>query len=546
MQGASRAGTGRSMPHVRRRMLVTLDVPEPDVRVALTSVLGATDIEGGSQRLAIPQLPHGHVDLLVTVGPGSGGALVEIEGCTDFSIPFFAWALRPLVHAQLRRAVAHVASSVRAAALREPLPRAPAPVLGLPATAFDRRQSALLATASAATAIAMFGGALYGQFADFIARSFGASDATLGVTLAVTRIGVLVSLLATALSDRLGRRRLVLFSLAGVCITNGLAAAAPSLAAFTALQVLSRGFINTTGVVAAIAAIEEAPEGARAFAAAMLGLAGGFGYSFAVLALPLGDMSTESWRIAFVLSGVSIVFLPRIARNLVEGTRYNAVLDSDVVRGQAREVFRRMYGRRFLLLGLIGFFASIFNAPSAQLMNRFLADERGFSGLDITVFRGVTSALPGIFGVLLAGRLTETYGRRRVAAISMLIATSTQMVFFLGRGPTIWFAATVSVVASAASGLALATLGTELFPTEVRGTSNGMLVVVSVAGSALGLVIAGVLSDPVGGLGVAIALCGIGSLVAAVLLVPLLPESRARLLDEISPSQVAPPPGSSG
>jgi len=531
------------MRHVRRRMLVTLDVPDTDVRSALASTLGATAVDGGALRIPTLHVPEGHIDVLVTTDDPPGRTRVEVEGNSSFAVPFFGWSLRPLVRAQLRRAVRHTAESVRAAALGEPLPRPPAPVLGLPPVAFDRRQSTLLATASAATAVAMFGGALYGQFADFIARSFGASDATLGVALAFTRMGILVSLFATALSDRIGRRKLVLFGLAGVCITNALAATAPSLAVFTTLQVLNRGFINTTAVVAAIAAIEEAPEGARAFAAAMLGLAGGFGYAFAVIALPLGDLSAESWRFAFVLSGISIIFLPRIARNLVEGARFRALLLSDVARGRAREVFSHMYGRRFLLLGLIAFLTNIFNSPSAQLMNRYLADVRGFSGLDITVFRGVTSALPGIFGILLAGRITETYGRRRVAAAAMFVATGTQMVFFLERGPTIWVAATISVVASAAAGLALATLATELFPTEVRGTSNALLLMVAVAGSATGLVIAGAISDPVGGLGVAIALCGIGSLLAAVLLVPLLPESRARLLDEISPPQIFPPPG---
>ncbi len=531
------------MPHVRRRMLVTLDAPEADVRRAFAAMLAATVVDGGALRLPAPHVPDGHVDVRVTGDSPAGGTLIEVEGTSAFTIPFFGPVLRPLIRAQLRRTVRHVAESVRAVSAGKSPPPEPGPVLGLPPVSFDGRQAALLATASAATAMAMYGGALYGQFADFIADSFGASDRTLGLALAFSRVGVLVSLFATALSDRLGRRRLILLSLAGVCVTNALAAAAPTFAAFTAMQVLNRGFVNTTAVVAAIAAIEEAPEGARAFAAAMLGLAGGFGYSFAVIALPFGDITPESWRIAFVLSGATIVFLPRISRNLVEGARFHALLASDVVRGRVREVFGSVYGRRFLLLGLIAFLANIFNAPSAQLMNRYLADERGFSGAGIAAFRGVTSLLPGIFGVLLAGRLTETYGRRRVAAIGMVLATSTQMVFFLGRGPTIWVAAAISVVASASSGLALATLGTELFPTEVRGTSNAFLLVVGVAGSATGLVLAGVLSDPVGGLGIAIAVCGIGALVAAVLLVPWLPESRARLLDDISPSQVVPPPG---
>lgn len=531
------------MPHVRRRMLVTLDVPTDAVRRAALTVPGAAPVGEGRVALPAPHVPDGRIELRIEPdNEAAGASRVEVTARFDTQVPFFGWALRPVFRAQLRRDMRHAGAALRAAALEHPIPPPPAAVLGLPPVAFDSRQSALLATAAAATAVAMFGGALYGQFADYIADSFGATDASLGVALAFTRLGVLVSLLATALSDRLGRRRVVLMSLAGVCITNALAAASPTLEVFTALQVLNRGFINTAAIVAGIAAIEEAPEGARAFAAAMLGLAGGFGYSFAVIALPLGDVSAESWRIPFALSGLSIVLLPGIARSLVEGSRFHRLRTSGVARGRIREVFHRDYGKRFLLLGLVAFLTNIFNSPSAQLMNRFLADERSFSGLDITVFRAVTSALPGIFGVLLAGRITEVYGRRRVAAVAMIVATSTQMVFFLGHGPTIWLAATVSVVASAASGLALATLGTELFPTEVRGTSNAFLLVVAVAGSATGLVLAGALSDPVGSLGAAIALCGIGSLLAAVLIVPRLPESRSLLLDEISPSHALPPP----
>ena len=81
----------------------------------------------------------------------------------------------------------------------------------------------------------------------------------------------------------------------------------------------------------------------------------------------------------------------------------------------------------------------------------------------------------------------------------------------------------------------LATLGAELFATEVRGTANAFLVGISVVGSAGGLVLAGQLSDHFGGIGRAIAFCGIASLVAAFF-VPALPESFGRQLDDLSPS----------
>src|SRR6201999_948372 len=130
---------------------------------------------------------------------------------------------------------------------------------------------------------------------------------------------------------------------------------------------------------------------------------------------------------------------------------------------------------------------------------------------------------------------------RPIAAVALAIATVTQMVFFLASGPVIWFMSAASIIASSAGGIALGTLGTELFPTETRSTSNGLLGAIGVFGSALGVVIVGALAHPRGELGRAIAICGIGSLLATVLLVPRLPESRAQELDDVSPTDARPP-----
>ena len=54
----------------------------------------------------------------------------------------------------------------------------------------------------------------------------------------------------------------------------------------------------------------------------------------------------------------------------------------------------------------------------------------------------------------------------------------------------------------------------------------------------VGLVLAGTLSDAIGDLGVAIAICGVAPLLAALLILPRLPESRGKALDEVSPSEI--------
>ena len=196
-------------------------------------------------------------------------------------------------------------------------------------------------------------------------------------------------------------------------------------------------------------------------------------------------------------------------------------------------MFDRRYGRRFLLLGATAFLTNVFAAPSSQLANRYLTGAHDFSNSQVALFRGVTAGVPGVLGILVAGRLAESRGRRPVAIIGLLVAAAFQITFFLGDGVALWLAPSIAIVAAACAGVAVGTVNTELFPTEVRGTSNGFLLVCGVAGAALGLLLATQLKDVVGGLGVGIAICGVAPIVAAAVLLPRLPETRARRLDDV-------------
>jgi predicted MFS family arabinose efflux permease len=179
----------------------------------------------------------------------------------------------------------------------------------------------------------------------------------------------------------------------------------------------------------------------------------------------------------------------------------------------------------------------VFSAPSAQLTNKYLDDERGFSNSGISLFRAVTNGVPGLAGLVLGGRLAEQRGRRPVAAFGLAASTVAQVTFFLIGGPSLWLASTVAIVFAGGATVALGTLDAELFPTEVRGTGNALLLVCGVAGSVVGLLLAGLLADALG-LGPAIAVCGVAPFLAALLLVPRLPEAAHRKLDDVSPSQV--------
>lgn len=486
------------------------------------------------------EIPAPEAVVRVRIEPTGETTDVSIETTARLRVPFFGWFFVPLLRLAQRRRRRYIGEALVANVEGGPAPGPPKPIPLLPTERFNQEQTTMLAAAALAAAIATFGAGLFGQQADFVADSFDSSDAALGRSLAVSRLGVIVSVIVTAAADRRGRRVLLVVAVVGVGVANLASAFAPNLETFTAFQVLVRGFVNSALAVAGIAALEEAPERSRGFSTAMIALAAGLGFSFAVATLPISDLGSEAWRISFALSGVSLVLIPRLARLLPESRRYLDIVTAHIERGQLKELLSPRLRRLLLLLGAMFLLGNLFNAPSSQLMNRFLSDERGFSGFDIAVFRAVTTSLSGLLGLLIASRLIEMRGRKPVGGVGVVAGHSIQIVFFLASGALLWLSSAGSVFFAAGGGIALAALSAEVFPTEVRATSSALLTIVAVIGSATGLVLAGELSDPLGGLGNAIALLGIPAVLAVALIVPRLPEPAGRRLDDVSP--IAAPP----
>jgi len=516
------------MPHVRRRLETALAADPEDVAAAAREVLPADRRVGATGLLIACEL---------TPGPGPGTTRVILEARSDQRVPYFGWFVDLLRRVDARRELRYAAARLTAATTGAAAPEPPARTALLPPVPFTGDQMARLAAIAVVAAGASFCGALFTQNGDAVTDTFGRSDADLGWALAISRLGVLVSLVAAGLSDRFGRRRTLLTCLAGAAVANALTAVAPSFTVFTVSQLFTRAFVNAVLVIAGLAAVEDAPEGARAFALSVFGLAFGLGFSLSVVLLPLADLGTIGWRVSFGLSAGVVLLLPSLRVHLLETTRYRQLEARAVRRGRVGEMLDRRYGNRFALLGIAAFLTNMFSAPSSQLTNRYLRREHDFLNSEIALFRAVTAGLPGILGVVLGGRLAESRGRRPVTIVGLIVASVFQMIFFLAGGLFLWVSPMIAIVAALAGGLALGALDTELFPTEVRGTSNGFLLVCGVTGSATGLLLATNLKAAVGGLGPAIALCGLAPLLAAILVVPRLPETADRRLDDISPTE---------
>ncbi len=532
------------MPHVHRRLLLRLAAPPEQVHEAARGALHLETLEtNGADEGVVSltgRLPHdttGGATLRVDVSGSAGGSsTVELYGRNEMRVPFFQWFFGPVLRFALGRLVRHAGETLAAVVAGADPPPPPRSPTFLPAVEFSDDQMRLLAAVCALAALTSYGSALFAQVGGPVRASFHASKADLGLALAITRPGALIALVLGAAADRRGRRRILAVSFAGLCLANAVAAVAPNIELFTATQLLTRAFVNAMLVVAGIAAVEDAPDGARAFSAMMLGLAAGAGFAVSVVLLPLADLAGDAWRILFAISGLSIVLLPVVMRAMPETRRFRE-LHAGRARRRMAELVDRSYGPRFALLAALAFLTSMFSAPSASLTNTFLHDERHFSNSAVALFRTVTNGIPGVVGLVLGGRLAESRGRRPVTVVALFVATVIQVIFFLSSGVALWITSTFAIIGTGASTLTLGTLDAELFPTETRGTSNSLLLVCGVAGSAAGLGLAALLTDPLGGLGRAIAVCGIAPLLAAIFLAPKLPETAGRGLDDVSPSE---------
>ena len=410
-----------------------------------------------------------------------------------------------------------------------------------PPDRIDARTATVLGLLCTVQVIDGYLGTVLSQTLTFAADEFGHGNTAQGNVLAAVRVGVLLALATVALADRHGRRRLLLASGVGSCVVTAVGALSPGLWFLGATQLVARGLSTALGILIVILAAEEMPARSRAWAISVLALCAGLGSGMAVWVLPVADLHTAAWRIVYLvpLSGIAVVAW--VGRRLPESRRFdpaiadpppskNAPLDS---RSDAEAAARRR--QRLVLLAASAFLIAMFAAPASGLRNDFLKDEREFSAATISLFTLVTNTPIGI-GILAGGYLADRRGRRPVGAAGLALGAVLIVWAYLTDGPSLWVLTLAGGVIGAIAVPALAVYGPELFGTYRRGRSNGVIVTVGVAGSALGAIVAGRLSDALDGqLGPALALLALGPLMVAALVLWKYPETAGQELEDLNP-----------
>ncbi|HCB34568.1 MAG TPA: hypothetical protein DEP66_04290 [Acidimicrobiaceae bacterium] len=428
------------------------------------------------------------------------------------AVPWFG----PVVNVLVRRA------------LRRPPLRRPADgtqPAWAPPQRLDPRAATMFAAVAVVVMLAGFLSNAPSELHTYAADEFGSGHLSQGLLGAVVRVGSLFAIGAAVLADRHGRRRVLALAMATGIAASLAAALVPNLATLTAALTVARTATSALGAVAVVIALEEMPDGCRAWSLSVLALAGALGAGVVVWLQPLADVAPWAWRLIFVVPLAAAPLVPGVMRRLPETRRY---------RRRARGVPLRSQWPRIALLGGVFFALGLFLGPLDWFRNEFLRDEHGFSAAQVTVFL-LTTATPGGIGLWVAGRLSETRGRRPVAVAAATVGLGAAVLMFSVSGPALWGLALAAAVVSSGLLPALGVYRVELFPTAVRTAAGTIAGAMGVAGGSAGVLLAGWLRSSWGSFGPVMAVLWAGPLVAAVVVALWFREGGGRRLEQLNP-----------
>ena len=260
-----------------------------------------------------------------------------------------------------------------------------------PPDRLDARATRVLCLLACFQVVDGYLGTVITQTITFASDEFGRNDTAQGVTLAVVRLGIVISLGVVALADRRGRHRLLVGTALAAVATTVLGALSPGLWFLGGTQLVARGLTMGMGILIGVFAAEELPRGSRAYGVSILTLCAALGAGMAVWVLPVADLDPRGWRAVYLVPVVAIPGRIAVGRRLPESLRYTANIGSEqAVLDRDGEGRRRVEGRRLLLLAVASFLLLVFAAPASQFQNDFLKDHRGYTAAGITLFTLLT------------------------------------------------------------------------------------------------------------------------------------------------------------
>jgi putative MFS transporter len=377
-----------------------------------------------------------------------------------------------------------------------------------------------------------------------IQSTFRVSEATLGVTRIPIELGLFVAFFVTRLSDRLGRRPLLLWSVVGYTIFTAATAFSWDIWSFAFFQFGSRVFLGAEYAVGVTMIVEEFPAGKRGRALGTLLTFAALGTIVVGLLIGAGlQDSGLGWRAFYLVGLVPLLLLIPFRRRLRETRRFTE-MRAERARGEVHEEvpflepWKPQYRRNLVLVGTVHMLRSIPLFGSTAWWAFYAERERGFTSAEVAFYIIAAYGL-GCLGYYVCGRLMERIGRRPTAVLYFAGGIAFSIILFQTGSKTVSFVALLlAVFFGLGMGPVMSSFATELFPTEIRGQAAAWIRNwFEIAGYVFGPALVGILGDhatgAIGNIGDTVTLLMFMQIPAIFLIWKFMPETKGLELEEI-------------
>lgn len=373
----------------------------------------------------------------------------------------------------------------------------------------------------------------------YLGTDFGADSKTLGTAVGLINVGTIVAFIPVRLADRFGRRQVFLVAISGYTLFTLLSAFSVGLYDFVAYQFVARMFMVTEIGVGAIILTEEMPAKYRGAAVTLMFAASLGGGILGSAIFPFIVDTELGWRMLYIvgasLAPVVIFHWSRLreTRRYRNGGAVEAGVPLLASFKAMGEVFRARYRRRTLAGATIWFTVNAWSSSCLFFFSYYVTNERGWEPAAVSYALTLGYSL-AIIGYVTAGPMLDFAGRRLTATVYFSIGAVAAYVCFSAQSAAVITAAYVVVLGMHALWPIAATITSEIFPTEIRGTANAVVNnMIGRTGMALAPAIVGVLSAWLGSVGQAVALMSLIPFVCLPIILLTVSETKGQELEHI-------------
>jgi putative MFS transporter len=403
-------------------------------------------------------------------------------------------------------------------------------VFAMPAD-LSREDRGLLLLLAAAFFIGQYDMTLLSIALPDVQASFNIAEDDLGLLIAVGRLGAIPAILLALVADRIGRRKLMVFTMVGLSVFSLATAFATNATQFMLFQACARLFTTLEEILAVVFALEMLPKLYRGWGVGFIAAMGALGSGLAAVLYGGVEYLPGGWRFLYALAGVAILYVAWLRRKLPESPMFNPE-DAGLRGAFFRPLQELLQHYRRPLFTLLAIACAFWFQVGAALnfMSKYLQDTHAYTPGQVSTLYVVAGTF-AIFGNVLAGRLSDAIGRRPTLALGICLNCAGTVLFYNVLGPLIpvmWIATLfgffmVEVVVNAISG--------ELFPTTCRSTAATLRTISGVVAGAIGLAVEGMLFNLLGSHSMALSLITLSSLLALPVILLFLNETSNTQLE---------------